>query len=182
VRDLNAPQSDKSKVRMLFGVLSIFLLIGLCASIYGGCLLIKSAQSASWPSTDGIVKTAEMGSQSDSHGTTYAAELKYDYQVDGKALTGNKIRTVKVSSSSGSDARKDLNKYPVGAKVKVFYSPTDPADCVLEPGIHPSSWLWLGLGSAFVAFPLILILLALVYGVKVVPDAEKAVDSGTRPP
>jgi hypothetical protein len=140
---------------VLVGFLALSILVGLGIFVFGGYLLIKSMQSNSWPSTDGIVKSAKMKTEQGDESITYTAEITYEYTVNRKPFTGDKIRMVKVGNSNQSYANQDLQKYPAGTKVTVFYSPGDPADCVLEPGVHPSSWFLPGIGGAFVLFPLI---------------------------
>jgi hypothetical protein len=49
--------------------------------------------------------------------------------------------------------------------VKVSYSPTDPADSVLEPGIHPSSWFLPILGGVFVVVPALMLAAGFLYNV-----------------
>jgi hypothetical protein len=147
--------------KFVWGFLSIFLVVGLVLLIYGGHLLIKSAQSASWPSAEGVVKTAEMGRHTGDKSTTYSAEVTYEYTVDGKPFTGNKIRMVQVNNSDSSYASEDLSNYAVGTKVKVYYSPSDSKDCVLEPGVHASSWLLPLMGCAFIGFPMLMMCLVL---------------------
>ena len=132
--------------------------MGTVMLIYGGYMLHKSAQSSSWPSVDGVIRSVNIERQMSSSGdhgpsTTYAAGVTYDYAFDGKTFSGNRIRMVKVFSSDQSCAMEDERRYPVGKQVKVFYSPSDPADSVLEPGVHPSSWFLPILGAAFVVVP-----------------------------
>lgn len=159
MRDLIARQPKW----LLFGLPSWMVVVGVGLSIYGGHLLRRSSQSASWPSTDGLIRTAKVGHCSL---TTYAAEVTYDYSVNGKLLTGDKIRMVNVYHSDMTYAQDDLNKYPVGKKVNVFFSPADCADSVLEPGIHPSSWFVLSCGGLFVTLPLLVMTIAYICGKK----------------
>jgi hypothetical protein len=52
-------------------------------------------------------------------------------------------------SSSAQYARGILDRYPVGKKVSVHYSPGDASDAVLETGIHGGTWICLGVGASF---------------------------------
>jgi len=161
VRDLSGALVAKAVV-LLFPLL---VLMGTAILIYGGYMLHKSAQSSSWPSVDGVIRTVkieEQTSNSGDHGpsTTYAAGVTYDYAFDGKTFSGNRIRMVRVFSSDQSYAMEDERRYPVGKTVKVFYSPTDPADSVLEPGVHPSSWFLPIVGAAFIVIPALMMSIA----------------------
>jgi preprotein translocase subunit SecG/cbb3-type cytochrome oxidase subunit 3 len=131
---------------------SLFIVIGLVAVGIGIWMFSKSLRAEHWPVTDGIVQSAEMKSQSGNHGsTTYSAEVTYTYQVAGASYTGDKVSIGQMSSSSGY-AQGILNRYPVGKKISVHYSPGDPADAVLETGIHGGMWICLGVGTAFTLF------------------------------
>ena len=131
---------------------SLFIVIGLVAVGMGIWTLTKSLRSEQWPVTDGIIQLAEMKShQGSKGGTTYSAEVTYTYQVAGTNYTGDKVSIGQMSSSS-EYARGILNRYPVGKKVSVHYSPGDPSNAVLETGIHGGMWICLGVGTAFTLF------------------------------
>ena len=131
---------------------SLFIVIGLVAVGVGVRLLIKSLRSEHWPVTDGIVQSSEMKSHEGSKGgMTYSAEVTYSYQVAGTGYTGAKIAIGQMSSSS-EYARGVLDRYPVGRKISVHYSPGDPSDAVLETDIHGGTWICLGVGTAFTLF------------------------------
>ena len=131
---------------------SLFIVIGLVAVGIGIWTLAKSLRSEHWPVTDGTIQSAEMKSHSGSKGgTTYSAEVTYTYQVAGTSYTGDKVSIGQMSSSSAY-AQGILNRYPVGKKVSVHYSPGDPAEAVLETGIHGGTWICFGVGTAFTLF------------------------------
>jgi len=131
---------------------SLFIVIGLVAVGVGVWLLTKSLRSEHWPVTDGIIQSAAVKSHSGSKGgTTYSAEVTYSYQVAGASYTGDKVAIGQMSASS-EYAWGIVNRYPVGKKVSVHYSPGDPSDAVLETGIHGGMWICLGVGMAFTLF------------------------------
>ncbi|MGZ4971531.1 MAG: DUF3592 domain-containing protein [Limisphaerales bacterium] len=115
-------------------------------------LAFQSIRCKSWPTTEGIVRTSEIGRhRSNKGGTTYSADVSYDYSVGGSRYTGTKL-AVGAMSSSSSYAQGVLKRYPVGAKVTVHYSPSDPETAVLETGIHGGTWICFGVGSVFTLF------------------------------
>ena len=130
----------------------LFIAIGLVAVGAGVWTLIKSIRTERWPVTDGVIQSAEMKSHSGSKGgTTYSAEVTYTYQVNGVRYKGNKVAIGQMSASP-EYAQGILNRYPVGKKVSVHYSPTDPSEAVLETGIHGGTWICFGVGTAFALF------------------------------
>ncbi len=130
----------------------LFIVIGLAAVGAGVWTLVKSLRTEHWPVTDGIIQSAHMESHPGNRGsTTYSAEVTYMYQVVGVSYTGKKISIGGMSSSSDY-AQGILNRYPVGKKVSVHYSPADPEEAVLETGIHGGTWICFGVGTGFVLF------------------------------
>lgn len=130
----------------------LFIVIGMVAVGVGVWTLIKSIRTKHWPVADGVIQSAHKQSHSGDHGsTTYSAEVTYTYQVAGVNYNGDNISIGQMSSSS-EYAQKILNRYPVGKTISVHYSPANPAEAVLETGIHGGTWICFGVGTAFVLF------------------------------
>jgi Protein of unknown function (DUF3592) len=128
----------------------LFILMGVGAIGAGGWILVQGLRCEFWPTTDGVIQTAEMNYHSGNHGgVTYSADVTYKYQVAGVNYTGTRLAFGQMSSSS-EYARRILDRYPVGQKVSVHYSPGKPEQAVLETGIHGGTWLCLGVGTVFV--------------------------------
>jgi hypothetical protein len=132
--------------------LLLFVAIGVAVVGAGVWTLVKSIRTESWPVTDGVIESANVKAHSGSKGgTSYSPEVTYTYRVGGAKYDGDKIAVGQMSSSS-EYAHGVLSRYPVGSKVTVHYSPTDPAEAVLETGIHGGTWICFGVGTAFVLF------------------------------
>ena len=128
---------------------SLFIVIGLVVVGVGVWILTKSLRAEHWPVTDGVIQSAEIKShQGNKGGTTYSAAVTYTFQVAGASYTGNQVAIGQMSASS-EYARGILDRYPVGKKISVHYAPGDPADAVLETGIHGGVWICLGVGTLF---------------------------------
>jgi hypothetical protein len=130
---------------------SLFIVIGLVALGAGVWTLVKSLRSENWPVTDGVILSSEVKSHSGEHGNTYSAAVSYSYLVAGTNYTGKKI-SIGAMSASSDYANGIRNRYPAGKKVSVHYSPDNPADAVLETGIHGGTWICFGVGAAFALF------------------------------
>jgi len=90
----------------------------------------------SWPTAPGVITSSDIH-QSESDGTTmYSAEISYDFSVEDKPFSGSRITLNSGNSSTSSitEVKKDLQKYPVDAAVTVYYDPELPNNAVLEPG------------------------------------------------
>ena len=132
---------------------SIFVVVGFVVMGFGINSLSNARASESWPSTEGVVISSTVDShRSQDTGTTYSAEINYEYSVNNETLNSNSIKFGKVSTGNPSDARKYVNKYPAGQSVKVYYNEEDPYEAVLEPGVHASTWFLPVFGAVFALF------------------------------
>ena len=132
---------------------SIFVVIGIVIMALGGKSLLKASSSESWPTTDAVVKSAELESYYDreSRNTTYGAEVTYEYVVDGNQFIGDQVKFGKVASDY-EGANYYLNKYPKGKNILTHYNAEDPSESILEPGIHRSTWFKPIFGFVFTLF------------------------------
>jgi len=134
MRDLNRLRVRPGRASLfLVCFLALFFLVGAGFSIFGGFMLIKSMNSSSWPSTNGVVKTAEMRTDSGDDGTTYGVDICYDYSVNGKPLKGYKIRMVNVSSSNRLNAGRTCNDTPRALRSRCSIHPAIPPTACWNP-------------------------------------------------
>ena len=126
----------------------LFIVIGLMSISAGVQSLVKSLSTKNWSLTDGVIQSAHQEAHPGDDGTTYSAEVTYTYQVSGVNYQGRKI-SIGQMSSSAQNVQRILDRYPGGKKVSVYYSTADPAEAVLETGIHGGTWIFFGVGTAF---------------------------------
>jgi Protein of unknown function (DUF3592) len=131
------------------------LLIGGGLLFAGVRLLLRAHASNDWPTVMGkVVSSSVDSSRSKDHGTTYHAEVLYEFTVRGTHYSSNDIAVGGYSSSNPARARRLVNQYPAGDKVIVHYSPSDPETSLLEPGIASSAFFLPGVGAFFFAIGL----------------------------
>ena len=97
----------------------------------------EAKASESWPNVPGLISNSEVRQSVDNEGKTmYAAQINYVFTVENKSYTGNSISLTSGNTTTSSlrSVKKDLKKYPVGAKVTVYYDPELPNNAVLKPG------------------------------------------------
>jgi len=134
-------------------VCGVFVLGGLGVAGYGIRIIHQARESASWVPTDGQITHSQMVSNSGGEGTTYAPEVHYTYQVEGKEYNGTRIFIGDNRYSSNGDyARNYIERYPVGKEVSVYFDPQQPGSAILEPGTSKKSYFPLALGLGFAAF------------------------------
>ena len=128
---------------------SIFLLVGGVILFFGVKSLISAKASESWPTVRGKIISSSVESNSGKNGTTYHAEVRYEYNVAGRVQSSNQVAFGDYGSSNPSDIHRIVMRYPAGAEVVVHYSPTSLTESVLETGISGKTFLLPGFGSIF---------------------------------
>jgi len=138
----------------------------------------KGAETSKWPNTNGKIISAKVESEvipaaDEGDKTIYTAEVVYEYTVNEKKYTCNRI-----GIENDSVAEATIKKYPKGKKVKVYYDPANPNEAVLETGVNWSSHIML----IFIGF-LVVILLIIPMSIRIherikIISLEKSVKEG----
>jgi hypothetical protein len=97
----------------------------------------KAKASNNWATTNGKLTKLQLWGKRRVDGEMVDSEnvsIKYQYEVNGKTFTGNRTAfyTLHYPETVGFAER-----YPQGSTVSVFYNPTNPAESVIVPGLHP---------------------------------------------
>ncbi len=138
----------------------IFIVAGAAASLGIFKAISIAQESKSWPTAEGVVRLSKVQFE-DRIGKKgmYSAEVMFEYQIEGKTYSSNRISSVNSSSSNPASARETVDKYPEGAKVKVFYNPGSPQTSLLEPGVSTAMWLLVLVGPLFMAAGIAMLIL-----------------------
>jgi hypothetical protein len=130
---------------------SLFALVGIGVMAWGFSEVYTANCSKGWPQADGTILSSEIGQHSGGEGgTTYSADISYEFTVNGETIKGSRVRFGEVTLGNQGVASKIVNKYKPGTKVKIHYNPKDPYDSVLEPGVHGmSTWFTVIFGLVF---------------------------------
>lgn len=119
---------------LLYGGIFAVAIIGvLVLAIAVKMREVKNAQS--WHKTTGRVTHSEVRAQKrrnmDDHEQTRSVPVvKYEYTVNGKRFSGDRISMAEIIPES--DIESTLDRYPVGKEVTVYYNPSNPRQAVLE--------------------------------------------------
>lgn len=126
------------------GFFAIFLVVGTIVTyFFTGPLFVQSVQSSSWFKVPATVVLGRVVKVSDGDGTTFRADLLYQYDLNGKTYLSNRRETV-VGSSSGAGAKQQfISKHPPGRQIDAYVNPRDPVVAVLEPGFTAMSLMML---------------------------------------
>jgi hypothetical protein len=83
---------------------------------------------------------------------TYYPKIRYQYEVDGKIYTGDRISFSAVEGGEKkSESQAVVNRYPSGQRVIVYYDPKHPNKAVLERGLIWKTFMPFIAGLSFLA-------------------------------
>lgn len=135
-------------------LLPIFVtVVGLFTILWGTLSLMEAKESVDWSTTPGTVLSSSVY-DSTSHDvdvkeSAYHADVIYEYYVDDKLYSGDRIAFGDYGPVDSSHAEDIVSRYLVGMDVTVFYMPDSPDESVLEPGMTAQSSYVLGFGLLF---------------------------------
>ena len=120
-------------------IFSLFAAIGGGIVYLGYMFYVKSQASQSWPTAQGVVVSSEVTARRSRsgkgrHRTTYGADVRYEYTVNGVQYSSGKISFGEYRTHSRGPAQAAVDQYPRQAEVVVYYNPDKPEEAVLEPG------------------------------------------------
>lgn len=124
--------------------------LGLILAVPGYFIRASVSQAQSWPKVEGTITSSgvtttdrDTGRRSSSRRSgeeiMYRAAVRYDYVVDGKTYSGDRINFGQSSTNVRAIAQAEADSYKVGSKVTVRYDPGDPATSSLR--VDGGSWI-----------------------------------------
>ncbi len=145
-----------SKLNTLIIILAS--LAGLAVTIFATNNSLNAHKSKSWPTTEGTIYSSEVTGSS-----RYVPKIKYNYYVDTTEYSSERIRLKDMAQyKKQQDAQAVANKFPVDAKVKVYYNPTKADEAILEPGVKGEHIFMLLIGLIIFIAPLV----GLIYSIR----------------
>lgn len=141
----------------------ILILAGIIVAAFGANKVWLGYQSSHWPQVQGIVRTStveesfktEKSGNGSKRYRVYEATLTYDYRVDGRDFTGDRISFGHGPTRNKHPMQSYVDRLPVGSEVIVFYQPENPDRSVLIPGkfeLRPWGFIVVGLVFFFGGF------------------------------
>jgi hypothetical protein len=117
-------------------ILPVVVLVGLGVFLYRRSKMRDAARQSAqdWASTTGAVTMSTIQVKRSYKSRSEIPVVLYQYQVSGVSYTGQTIKAGEeyFSVRLYGDARKTVERYPVGAQVTVYYNPANPAESALE--------------------------------------------------
>lgn len=149
-----ANKLPKSRGRRKYLGWGFVLAIGVAILTLGVSTLLRSADTANWPTTNGVVINSTYEKQvagSNNHypdGYIYWPRVTYEYEVSGRTYSSSRISTADWSMSYGA-VQQVLSQYTIGTKIKAHYDPNDPNEAVLQTSVGTNTYIPTILGLGF---------------------------------
>ena len=149
--------------------LAVGALVSTWGAVVTAWIAVKTARAARtriWPTAIGVI-TASTIQEGPSAGmlipvARYRAAIAYQYEIDGRVLSGTRITMDESQFESRPWAEDRLRRYPLSATVRVSYDPGDPSRAVLQPGISTEHMQGLGAGLLFLVVGVLAVLHAVL--------------------
>jgi hypothetical protein len=93
---------------------------------------IRLAASTTWQATPCTIVGSTMRSWSTDDGTSYRADVLYEYQVGNRIWRSNRVEFYGFLSTGYADAREILDRYPDRSPASCWVNPRDPSKSVLD--------------------------------------------------
>ncbi|WP_425442910.1 DUF3592 domain-containing protein [Solemya velesiana gill symbiont] len=104
---------------------------------------------------DAKTLTRRIGSGTVHTNLLFRADIRYEYSVAGTSYSGTDVTIERIWTQDKAVAKSTLQRYPIGARVTVYYDPSTPRRSVLEPGMKGGWPAQIELGVIFCVVSLI---------------------------
>lgn len=132
--------------------ISIFFLVGFGLLGWGLYSLYKAKAAEGWAETRGLMKSCELIEDSSGDGTTWSVKVAYDYTVDGRSFSGNRVAFGYAGSSTRAEHEAINAKLSNASVVRVRYNPLRPEEAVLGTGVNRSNLVILIFAIVWLSF------------------------------
>ena len=128
-----------------------FVIGGLIFTVVGIALAREAAESASWPSTEGVItnKSIQRRQTRDSDGNRkvrYKPKIEYVFSYNGTQYHGERLSIGSQSYKSRANASSAVAHLKVQSPCTVYYNPRSPLSNTLEVGLKTRHLIFVGIG------------------------------------
>ncbi len=133
VESISQKASSGRGQKFMFGFGLLFIAIG--GGVFVPMALVPSirlAASTTWQATPCTIVGSTMRSWSTDDGTSYRADVLYEYQASDRRWRSNTVEFFSFLSAGHDDAHEILGRYPDRSPASCWVNPRDPSKSVLE--------------------------------------------------
>jgi hypothetical protein len=121
-----------------FMIMYILLILG--ATYFALITIPRALKSNHWPQVEAeVIKTelvkTKRSNKNDTPITVFSAKISYQYTVAGKRYNAQKIKWADHSNTGEKVRLAMLEKYPVNAKINIYYDPNNPNITLFKAGL-----------------------------------------------
>jgi len=131
----SATKSSKATPGCLF--LFFFLIGGLITTLIGFIPAYRMIRAQQWPAVPCRILSSNVGSHSDSDGTTYSIDIVYEYEAGGRVYESDRYDFMGGSSSGYRGKAAIVARHPPGSMAVCYVNPQRPEYAVLNRGFRP---------------------------------------------
>ena len=130
------------------GLLLFLALVAGIGFVWFAASFATGLRAERWPTVPGriLAADAELSGTVSARGPFgephYVPRIRYEYEINGRAYRGERIRFGGAGFMSLARAREELREWPVGTEVSVAYDPRDPMNATLERGADAAYAIW----------------------------------------
>ncbi len=125
-------------------IIAGFIIVGLMITAFGWRAFQKGKATQQWPSVSGKVSETRLASEEND----LLPDIRFNYTVNENHYEG-RVEFPPGTMPMPGFADNQLEKYPLGSEVAVYYNPQQPQQSTLEPGRATDDWLILAIGIGF---------------------------------
>ena len=128
-------------------ILGLFTFAGLLTTLWGWSIIVQGRKTLRWPAAEGVIEQSAPAADADD----LLPHILFSYTVAGQTYR-RELEFPGGISPAPEFAVSYAGKFPVGAKVQVYYDPGQPECATLDPGPGRGDWMVFALGLAATVF------------------------------
>ena len=133
--EVNTVSTKKESPLLLVSALAC---LSLAFIVFKGGNFGEAKKTKYWPKTTGVITQSYIETKrTRTRHTYYQVKVSYEYQLGSRTYKGKNILKNEdyLSFEYKSTADQALSEFPVGKTISVYYSPGNPQDSLLKPGL-----------------------------------------------
>ncbi len=131
-------------------IIGAFIVVGLLITAFGWRAFQKGKTTKQWPSVMGKISDTCITSDEND----LLPDIRFSYAVETNHYEG-RLEFPPGTMPMPGFAQHQLEKYPLGSEIAVYYNPHQPEQATLKPGPAKDDWLLLTAGIGFVIIGLL---------------------------
>jgi hypothetical protein len=146
---------------LLGAVILLWFLLGVLVIVFMPFELWRMADAQTWPFREGVITKSVASPQGSARRTLWTPAIRVAYRDTGEEVWITRVRygEFRLRGAERASAEADVARYRPGAVVRVYYSPANPKETLLEPFAPWTTMIVISsIGATGVLVPVVLFL------------------------